>query len=70
MTQDQRDKLSIPSLPSNLGHAISLTEESELVKKVLGAHLLEHFIHAKNREWDAYRTNVSSWELERYLPIL
>ena len=70
LNQEQRDKLSIQSLPLNMGHAISLTRESKLAKNTLGAHLLEHFLHAKSREWDKYRTHVSSWEVERYLPML
>ncbi|MDG6220683.1 MAG: type I glutamate--ammonia ligase [Candidatus Thermoplasmatota archaeon] len=70
MTEEQRSKAGIQTLPSNIGHAISLMEESKVVKDTLGEHVMRHFMHAKLKEWDVYRTNVSSWELERYLQIL
>jgi glutamine synthetase len=33
----------------------------------LGAHVTEHFLAAKRAEWREYHTQVSAWELERYL---
>ena len=38
-----------------------------LAKAVLGDHIFERFIEAKEREWDEYRTRVTPWELEAYL---
>ncbi|MCK4718008.1 MAG: glutamine synthetase, partial [Thermoplasmata archaeon] len=63
-------KMDIHTLPSNIGHALSLMEDSKLVRDTLGEHVVRHFIHSKNKEWDHYRTTVSQWELERYLPII
>jgi glutamine synthetase len=40
------------------------------VKKILGDHVFNKFIENKKIEWDAYRTHVSGFEIERYLPIL
>jgi len=70
MSHDQREKMGIQSLPSNMGHAISLMEENQLVRETLGEHVLEHLVHSKKKEWDLYRTTVSQWEKERYLHIL
>jgi glutamine synthetase len=30
---------------------------------------MSHYVSAKRAEWDEYRTQVSSWELERYLEL-
>ena len=35
----------------------------------LGEHVLSQYTAGKLREWDAYRTHVSPWELERYLVL-
>jgi len=70
LTDDERKKLGIESLPGSLGEAISLAEESELVKKTLGEHVFSRFIEIKKKEWEEYRIQVTEYELEKYLPIL
>jgi len=45
-------------------------EQSELVAEALGEHVFEWFIRNKRTEWDAYKTYVTPFEIERYLPIL
>ena len=58
------------SLPSNLGEAVDVMERSELVAGALGEHVFEWFIRNKRDEWNDYKTQVSHWELSRYLPTL
>jgi glutamine synthetase len=70
MSEGARKKHGIDSLPGNLLEAIQLTERSELVKETLGDHIFQKFIENKKIEWDQYRTHVSHFELEKYLPIL
>ncbi len=70
MSEAARKKHGIDSLPGNLLEAIQLTEKSELVKETLGDHIFQKFIENKKIEWDQYRTHVSQFELEKYLPIL
>jgi glutamine synthetase len=70
MTDEERIKRGIGTLPSSLWDAIQLTEKSELVRKALGDHVFEAFIKNKKIEWDQYRTQVTDYELKRYLPIL
>ena len=41
---------------------------SQLVRDTLGEHIFEWFLRNKRAEWDSYRTQVTPWELERYLP--
>ena len=43
-------------------------EESELVKEALGDHIFEWFLRNKRAEWADYKSQVSAFELERYLP--
>jgi len=70
MSEASRKKHGIESLPGSLSEAIQLTEKSDLVKETLGDHIFEKFIENKRIEWDQYRTHVSQFELEKYLPIL
>jgi glutamine synthetase len=68
--EEERAKRGIGSLPGSLAEAIGLAEDSELVKKALGAEVHAKLIENKKIEWDAYRCQVTSFELERYLSIL
>ena len=68
MDPAERRAHGITDLPGNLYAAILETEKSELVKGVLGDHVFNKFIENKKIEWDAYRTHVSQFEIEKYLP--
>ncbi|MCM8779245.1 MAG: glutamine synthetase family protein [Candidatus Omnitrophica bacterium] len=70
MTEEERRKAGINSLPEDLYEAIKLTEKSELVKKALGEKVFSYFIRNKKMEWDEYKAQVTQYEIERYLPIL
>jgi glutamine synthetase len=70
MTEAERQKRGISTLPASLLEAILLTEKSDLVRKALGEHVFAAFIQNKRIEWDQYRTQVTEYELKRYLPIL
>jgi glutamine synthetase len=70
MTEGERQRRGIITLPANLLEAIHVTEKSELVQRALGDHVFHAFIKNKKIEWDQYRTQVTEYELKRYLPIL
>lgn len=70
MNPAERKAHGITDLPGNLYAAILATEKSELVREVLGDHVFDKFIENKRIEWDGYRTHVSQFELDRYLPTL
>ena len=70
LTEDERKAKGIESLPGSLGEAIAATENSELVRETLGDHAFERFIWNKKNEWDEFRVQVTSFELEKLLPIL
>jgi glutamine synthetase len=70
MSTEERQKRGIGTLPASLLEAIQLTENSKVVRESLGEHVFEAFIQNKKIEWDDYRSQVTEYELKRYLPIL
>ncbi len=70
MSSEEREALGIGSLPPDLFSAISVAEESELLKKTLGEEMHNKLIENKKIEWDRYRVQVTDWELNQYLPVL
>jgi glutamine synthetase len=70
MSEHERQERGISTLPSSLFEAIQLTEQSEMVKNCLGDHVFDAFIKNKKIEWDEYRTQVTEYELKKYLPVL
>jgi glutamine synthetase len=57
----------IRELPGTLGDAIDELERDPVIGEALGDHVLSHYVAAKRAEWDEYRTQVTGWELDRYL---
>ncbi len=70
LSEKEREEYGIDQLPDSLGSALSLMSKSELVKTTLGDHVFENFLHVKKKEWDEYRTQVTKWETDKYLPII
>lgn len=70
LTDAQRKERGIESLPGSLGEAIEMTEQSELVREVLGDHAFERFLWIKKNEWNDFRVQVTQYELDKLLPIL
>ena len=70
MTLDDRIAKGIVSLPDDLNVALKEMERSELVAEALGEHVFEQFLRNKRAEWDTYKSYVSPFELDRYLPVL
>ena len=66
----ERAKLGIQELPGSLYEAVLEVEKSAVVKEALGEHIFNKFIENKKIEWDAFRTHVSAYEIEKYLPIM
>jgi glutamine synthetase len=57
----------IRQLPGTLREALDELAADEVIRDALGDHVFERFLEAKTEEWDEYRTQVSGWEVERYL---
>lgn len=70
MSGEERREKGIGQLPENLWQAIKVAEESVWLKETLGEPLFFKLIENKRIEWENYRSRVTSYELEQYLPIL
>jgi glutamine synthetase len=44
-------------------------KSNEVIVSALGGHIYEHFVEAKEIEWDLYRSAVHSWEREHYMKM-
>jgi len=64
------EKAGIISLPGSLREALTEFRNSEFMKEVFGEEPFKNFYYAKLEEFDAYRTNVSQWERDRYITRL
>lgn len=67
MSEEERAKRGIGSLPGSLEEAIKEFENSALMRETLGDHIFEKYLEAKKLEWDDYRTKVHQWEIDSYL---
>ena len=67
MTDDEREEIGIESLPKNLYEAIQEMKKSPFVKNVLGKDVYKKYIKAKEDEWMEYTSQVTDWEINRYL---
>lgn len=70
MSESERRAQGIEALPEDLRAAVATMERSALLRDTLGDHVFEYFIRNKRAEWNQYRSYVSPFEIERYLPIL
>lgn len=67
MSAGARAAHGIESLPASLEAAIHALQEDPVVLDALGPHVSAQYITGKLREWEEYRTQVSQWELDKYL---
>ncbi|NQS89299.1 glutamine synthetase, partial [Patescibacteria group bacterium] len=70
LSGEERKELGIESLPGNLGEAISMCEQSKLVKKILGDHIFSRLIELKKKEWEDYRIQLTEYEMKKLFPML
>lgn len=70
MSEKERIRRGIGTLPGSLWEATQLTKDSDLVRRCFGDHVFSSFIRNKEIEWNNYRSQVTDYELNRYLPIL
>ncbi len=69
MNKEERNEAGIVDLPPTLSLALDMLKQDEVLIKALGGHLFEHFIEAKEIEWDMFRTQVHPWEREQYMTM-
>ena len=64
------EKLQIGMLPASLSEATAELSRSSIMREALGGFISNKLIEVQEKQWDAYRMQVTPWEIERYLPIL
>ena len=67
LTDEERSAEGIAQLPQSLAEALDTMARSELVAETLGEHIFEWFLRNKRQEWLGYKTQVTQFELDRYL---
>ncbi|CAI9399995.1 Glutamine synthetase [Aestuariimicrobium sp. T2.26MG-19.2B] len=70
LTDRERSAMGIDELPRNLDEAIRAMEQSELVADTLGSHVFDFFLRNKRAEFEEYRSQVTPFEVAKYLPLL
>ena len=65
--QQENDAKVLEAIKS-LSDALDAMEQSELVAEALGEHIFEWFLRNKRSEWFDYKSQVTQFELDRYLP--
>ncbi|MEG9296790.1 type I glutamate--ammonia ligase [Mangrovibacillus sp. Mu-81] len=69
MDKKEREEAGIIDLPATLHAALEELKKDEVIVKSLGGHIFEHFVEAKEIEWDMFRTQVHPWEREQYIQM-
>jgi glutamine synthetase len=67
LTSAERQAMGIEPLPMSLGRALEVMQRSELVAETLGEHVFDFFLRNKRQEWHDYRSQVTQFEIDRYL---
>jgi len=60
-------KKNIAVLPTSLCQALDELKKDKLMEEVLGAHLFERYVDVKTKEWDEFKKQVTTWEIDTYL---
>ncbi|MCK5511233.1 MAG: glutamine synthetase [Thermodesulfovibrionia bacterium] len=68
---DEKSLISrkIDMLPSSLYEAILELKKNNLIQDILGEHLYRRYIDIKTKEWNEFKTQVTRWEIEKYIDI-
>ena len=67
MDDAERRRAGITDLPDTLFEAINFLDSDDVVMAAIGEHMGRTFVDAKRLEYQAYRQEVSQWELDTYL---
>ena len=69
LSDAERRAMGYRRLPASLEAALGVMENSDLVAEALGEHVFDFFLRNKRSEWEAYRRQVTPYELRRYLSL-
>lgn len=54
-------------LPSSLDEALAALEQDDVILEALGPYISDRYLAAKRQELESYNSQVTTWELDRYL---
>lgn len=63
----EKEMLQMESLPADIYEAVQEMKKDKLVCRVLGEHISKRYAEAKEAEWQAYREQITDWEISNYL---
>ena len=69
MSADERAANNIDNLPTDLSDAIKQLKSDSFIANVLGEHVFNKYVEAKEKEWNSFITTVTEWEIQEYLDI-
>jgi len=69
MSEDEIAKAGAQRLPRNLLEATELLRGDELALEMMGADMMQSFLHYKVDEWERYHQAVTDWEVAEYLRL-
>ena len=67
LSESDQNAMNVEHLPDNLKEAITLFEQSDWVKEVLGEQFCKEYVAAKKKEWHRYSRQITDWEIKEYL---
>ena len=67
LSKEQRQEMGIGMLPGSLFEALQAFNADTVIQESLGSSITETFINARATEWEEFRTQVTDWEINRYL---
>jgi len=69
LTEDERRKLGINTLPANLKEALDHLEQDQVIRDALGEHVFQNIMRIGMLEWQDYNTFVHQWEIDKYINL-
>ena len=66
-TDAEKAAAGVEHLPETLHEAVACLEQDAFMKTVLGGEFVQLYTDYKKEEWNEYMSQVSEWEIERYL---
>ena len=67
MPQEERVARGIEDLPADLHEALCELKKDEFLCEVLGDHIIDKYVEAKEQEWRRFAEEVTQWEIREYL---
>lgn len=64
---EQHGEKTIAALPTHLGESLAALRQDSVLCEALGQSFVQIYSRVKEEEWQDYLSDVSPWEIERYL---